>query len=69
VAYRRHPHLNSTVHGDVALAEESLALVLERIAPRLGPERVLRPVVTDDHRVVAAGIPRAREVDTGSLVN
>jgi hypothetical protein len=43
--------------------------VLERIAPRLGPERVMRPVVTDDHRVAAAGIPRAREVDTGSLVN
>lgn len=30
---------------------ESLALVLERIAARLGPERVLRPVVKEDHRV------------------
>jgi protein ImuB len=30
---------------------ESLALVLERIAARLGPERVLRPVVTEDHRI------------------
>lgn len=29
---------------------ESLALVLERIAARLGPERVLRPVMADDHR-------------------
>jgi protein ImuB len=29
---------------------ESLALVLERIAARLGPERVLRPVTTEDHR-------------------
>lgn len=31
-------------------ADESLALVLERIAARLGPERVLRPVVQEDHR-------------------
>jgi len=30
---------------------ESLALVLERIAARLGPERVLRPVVAEDHRL------------------
>lgn len=30
---------------------ESLALVLERIAARLGPERVLRPVVLEDHRL------------------
>ena len=30
---------------------ESLALVLERIAARLGPEHVLRPVVAEDHRV------------------
>ena len=29
---------------------ESLDLVLERIAARLGPERVLRPWVTEDHR-------------------
>ena len=32
-------------------AGESLALVLERIAARLGPERVLRPVVMEDHRI------------------
>lgn len=31
-------------------AGEDLALVLERIAARLGPERVLRPVVHEDHR-------------------
>jgi len=31
-------------------AAESLALVLERLAARLGPERVLRPVVLEDHR-------------------
>lgn len=31
-------------------AGESLALVLERIAARLGPDRVLRPVLTEDHR-------------------
>lgn len=30
---------------------ESLELVLERIAARLGPERVLRPVVMEDHRM------------------
>jgi len=30
---------------------ESLALVLERIAARLGPERVLRPVLQEDHRM------------------
>ncbi len=30
---------------------ETLALVLERIAARLGPDRVLRPVLVDDHRL------------------
>ena len=29
---------------------ENLALVLERIAARLGPERVLRPLLCEDHR-------------------
>ena len=32
-------------------AGESLALVLERIAARLGPERVLRPVIVEDDRI------------------
>jgi protein ImuB len=32
-------------------AGESLALVLERIAARLGPQRVRRPVVLEDHRL------------------
>lgn len=32
-------------------ADESLALVLERLAARLGPERVLRPTVLEDHRL------------------
>lgn len=32
-------------------AGEGLALALERIAARLGPERVLRPVVLEDHRL------------------
>ena len=36
---------------DEAQAGESLPRVLERIAARLGPERVLRPVLTDDHRL------------------
>ncbi|MBO3703071.1 MAG: DNA polymerase Y family protein [Candidatus Accumulibacter sp.] len=30
---------------------ESLQMVLERIAARLGPDRVLRPVLTEDHRL------------------
>ncbi|MEP6876907.1 MAG: DNA polymerase Y family protein, partial [Burkholderiales bacterium] len=30
---------------------EGLALVLERIAARLGPDRVLRPVILEDHRI------------------
>jgi protein ImuB len=36
---------------DETQAKESLQLVLERIAARLGPERVLRAVLTDDHRL------------------
>lgn len=36
---------------DVKHDGETLALVLERIAARLGPERVLRPVLVEDHRV------------------
>lgn len=36
---------------DPAQAGESLQLVLERMAARLGPERVLRPVLTEDHRL------------------
>ena len=40
-----------TLFPEPQQAGESLALVLERIAARLGPERVLRPVVTEDHRV------------------
>ena len=36
---------------DPAQCGESLQLVLERIAARIGPEHVLRPVLTDDHRL------------------
>ena len=36
---------------DPAQAGESLQLVLERIAARIGPEHVLRPLLTDDHRL------------------
>ncbi|HKW83985.1 MAG TPA: DNA polymerase Y family protein [Burkholderiaceae bacterium] len=36
---------------DTARNGESLTLVLERIAARLGPERVLRPVLVEDHRL------------------
>lgn len=35
---------------DVRVAGEGLALVLERLAARLGPERVLRPLALEDHR-------------------
>jgi len=36
---------------DESQAQESMQLVLERIAARLGPERVLRPLLTEDHRL------------------
>ena len=53
---------------DAREAGESLTLVLERIAARLGPERVLRPVLVDDHRLewaqhwqpASAALPRQR---------
>lgn len=35
----------------VPQADESLTLVLERLAARLGPERVLRPQMREDHRL------------------
>jgi protein ImuB len=55
--------LPDTVH-----AGESLTLVLERIAARLGPERVLRPRLVEDHRAewmqqwqpAPAPLPRTR---------
>ena len=52
-----------------AQAGESLALVLERIAARLGPERVLRPVILEDHRIEwmchwqPSPAPRARQAN------
>ena len=36
---------------DSVRSGESLALVLERVAARLGPERVLRPALVEDHRL------------------
>lgn len=53
---------------DTAQSGESLTLVLERIAARLGPDKVLRPVVREDHRVewmqhwqlAPAALPRKR---------
>jgi protein ImuB len=41
---------NLSLLPDANQTGESLALVLERIAARLGPERVLRPRVVEDHR-------------------
>ena len=52
VADEVHPQ-QETSHSllpDARKDGESLALVLERIAARLGPQRVLRPVVAEDHR-------------------
>jgi protein ImuB len=59
---------------DARHAGESLALVLERIAARLGPERVLRPVLVDDHRFewaqhwqpAPAPLPRMRRQATAT---
>ena len=42
---------STTLFPEPQRAGESLALVLERIAARLGPERVLRPVVVEDDRI------------------
>lgn len=42
---------NGALLPDPVNQGESLALVLERLAARLGPERVLRPVVREDHRL------------------
>ncbi|NML44507.1 DNA polymerase Y family protein [Ramlibacter sp. G-1-2-2] len=42
---------SGTLLPDAVQSGESLALVLERVAARLGPERVLRPVPVADHRM------------------
>lgn len=42
--------ISDSLLPDPARQGESLTLVLERIAARLGPERVLRPVLAEDHR-------------------
>lgn len=59
---------------DTKQTGESLALVLERIAARLGPERVLRPVLVEDHRLewaqhwqpAPAPLPRKRARTTST---
>lgn len=43
--------VSASLLPDTVRQGESLALVLERIAARLGPERVLRPVLREDHRL------------------
>lgn len=43
--------LSASLLPDPGQDGESLNLVLERIAARLGPERVLRPVLREDHRL------------------
>ena len=42
---------SSSLLPDPVQSGESLALVMERVAARLGPERVLRPVLAADHRM------------------
>ena len=42
---------STTLFPEPQHAGESLALVLERIAARLGPDRVLRPVIVEDDRI------------------
>lgn len=41
---------NLSLLPDANQVGEGLTLVLERVAARLGPDKVLRPVVTEDHR-------------------
>lgn len=43
--------LSASLLPDPARSGESMQMVLERIAARLGPERVLRPVLAEDHRL------------------
>lgn len=43
--------LSGSLLPDTAKTGESLTLTLERIAARLGPEQVLRPVLVEDHRL------------------
>lgn len=42
---------SDSLFPDAARNGEQLALVLERVAARLGPDKVLRPVLVDDHRL------------------
>ena len=43
--------LSGSLLPDTVKTGESLTLTLERVAARLGPERVLRPILVEDHRV------------------
>jgi len=65
---------SASLLADTQHRGESLALVLERIAARLGPEHVLRPVLVDDQRLewaqhwqpAATALPRERSKATPS---
>lgn len=48
-----HPldEISKSLLPDTESRGESMMLVLERVAARLGPQRVLRPVVVEDHRL------------------
>lgn len=43
--------LSKSLLPDAAQSGESMTLVLERVAARLGPDKVLRPVLVEDHRM------------------
>ena len=43
--------LSASLLPDTTRQGETMTLVLERIAARLGPEKVLRPVLAEDHRM------------------
>ena len=48
-----HPleEMSQSLLPDAAQQGESMVLVLERVAARLGPQKVLRPVAVEDHRM------------------
>jgi protein ImuB len=48
-----HPlqELSKSLLPDAAQSSESMTLVLERVAARLGPDKVRRPVLLEDHRL------------------
>lgn len=52
-AVHKLPPTSHSLLPDTVQAGEALPLVLERLAARLGPERVRRPLLVEDHRLEA----------------